>query len=154
MTPAVKKGATWVSICVGCVAGFEGLRTAAYRDASPAEIWTVCYGETKGVTKDSRYTPEQCREMLGARVLEFGAEVERCVRVPMTEARKAAMVSFAYNIGSEKFCASTLVKRLNAGDTVGACNELVRWVKAGGVTLPGLVKRREAERKLCMEGLT
>ena len=150
---APRKAAAWATICVACLSGFEGLRQVAYRDASPAEIWTVCYGETKGITKDSRYTPEQCKEMLGERIEEFGRGVDGCVKVELTPERKAALVSFAYNAGVGAFCKSTLVRKLNAGDTAGACNELSKWVKAGGITLPGLVKRREQERQLCMKGI-
>lgn len=146
-----KAGAKWVAICVGCVAGFEGLRQVAYLD--PVGIPTVCFGETEGVRLGDQYSAEDCRRMLGERVLEFGAAVDRCVTVPLPPSRKAALTSFAYNAGADAFCRSTLVRKLNAGDTVGACNELSRWVKAGGITLPGLVKRREQERKLCMEGV-
>ena len=149
-----KRAAAWVAVCVGCVAGFEGLRTVAYRDASPAEIWTVCYGETKGITKDSRYTPEQCKEMLGARIEEFGRGVDACVKAELPPERKAAFTSTAYNIGIGAFCKSSIVRKINAGDVRGACDELLRWVKAGGITLPGLVKRREQERQLCLKGLT
>jgi lysozyme len=61
-------------------------------------------------------------------------------------------VSFAYNVGGGNYCGSTLVRKLNAGDTAGACNELTRWTRAKGIVLPGLVKRREAERQLCLQG--
>lgn len=149
---APRKAATWLTICVGCVAGFEGLRQAAYID--PVGIPTVCFGETRDVKLGDKYTAEECREMLGDRVQEFGAAVDRCVTVPLAPARKAAYVSFAYNVGTEAFCGSTLVRKANAGDAVGSCNELPRWTKAKGITLPGLVKRREQERQLCMEGIT
>jgi lysozyme len=144
-----KKAVGWVSICIGCVAGAEGLRTVAYKD--PVGIPTACFGETLNVKMGDTFTPEQCREMLGARVLEFGAAVERCVRTPMSPSRKAGLTSFAYNVGTDAFCGSTLVKKLNAGDPA-ACDELRRWTKAKGIPLPGLVKRREQERDLCLQG--
>ena len=146
-----KKAATWLAICVGCVASFEGLRTVAYMD--PVGIPTVCFGETDGVRLGDKYTVEECRAMLGGRVAEFGAAVDRCVKVELPPARKAALVSFAYNVGVSAFCGSTLVRKLNSGDVYGACNELPRWDKAGGIRWPGLVKRREQERQLCLEGL-
>lgn len=145
-----KKATAWVSICIGCVAGAEGLRTVAYKD--PVGIPTACFGETQGVRMGQTYTLEQCREMLGKRVEEFGAAVDRCVLVPLPPARKAGLTSFAYNVGPEAFCRSTLVVKLNAGDVPGACDELRRWTKAKGITLPGLVKRREQERELCLAG--
>ena len=145
-----KKTAAWLSICIGCVAGAEGLRTVAYKD--PVGIPTVCFGETLGVKMGDAFTPEQCRQMLGSRVEEFGRGVDACVKVDLPPARKAALVSFAYNVGTDAFCKSTLVRKLNAGETVAACNELMRWTMAKGIKLPGLVKRREQERELCLTG--
>ena len=146
-----RKAATWLAICVGCVASFEGLRTVAYMD--PVGIPTVCFGETDGVRLGDKYTVEECRAMLGGRVAEFGAAVDRCVTAELPPARKAALVSFAYNVGVGAFCDSTLVKKLNSGDTVGACDQLLRWTKARGIEWPGLVKRRQQERQLCLEGI-
>lgn len=146
-----KKATTWLAICVGCVASFEGLRTVAYRD--PVGIPTVCFGETEGVRLGDVYDAEECRALLGDRVAAFGRAVDRCVTVPLPPARKAALVSFSYNVGVGAFCASTLVKKLNSGDTVGACDQLLRWTKAKGIEWPGLVKRRQQERQLCMEGV-
>lgn len=142
-----RKHVAWVSICVACVGGAEGLRRVAYSD--PVGIPTVCFGETKDVRLGDVHTAQECQAMLGARVLEFGAAVDRCVRAPMTARRKAGLTSFAYNVGTDAFCDSTLVRKLNAGDPA-ACDELLRWTKAKGVTLPGLVKRREQERALCL----
>lgn len=145
-----KKKAAWFSICVACVAAEEGVRTVAYKD--PVGIPTACFGETQGVKMGQTYTLDQCKEMLGARVEEFGRGVDRCVTVPLPPARKAALVSFSYNVGTDAFCRSTLVKKMNAGETVAACNELLRWTTARGIKLPGLVKRREQERDLCLQG--
>jgi lysozyme len=52
-------------------------------------------------------------------------------------------------VGTEAFCKSTLARKLNAGDPA-ACDELLRWTTAKGIQLPGLVKRREQERALCL----
>lgn len=142
-----RKHAAWLSICIGCVAGAEGLRTVAYKD--PVGIPTICFGETRGVELGQSATPAECKAMLGERVLEFGAAVDRCVHTPMSPRRKAGLTSFAYNVGTDAFCKSTLVMRLNIGDP-NACDEMLRWTKAKGITLPGLVKRREQERALCL----
>ena len=147
LLPKSRKAAAWVAICIGCVAGAEGLRTAAYRD--PVGIPTVCFGETRNIKLGDKFTIEQCKDMLGARVEEFGRGVDSCVQAPMTPERKAALVSFSYNVGTAAFCSSTLVKRLNASDP-HACDELLRWTKAKGIELPGLVKRRQEERALCL----
>lgn len=152
MTPQNKKRAAWITIAVGIVGGFEGLRTVAYLD--PVGIPTACFGETQGVRMGDKFTVEECRQMLGERVLEFGNAVDRCITYPMPDKRKAAFTSLAYNIGSEAFCKSSIVRKYNKGDVVGACEAMLLYVKAGGITLPGLVRRREQERTLCMEGLT
>lgn len=144
-----RKTAGWAALAVACVGGFEGLRTVAYRD--PVGIPTVCFGETRGVHMGDRHTADECRAMLGDRLQEFAAGVDRCIRVPMSDSRRAAVVSFAYNVGTGALCKSTFARRLNAGDP-HACDELLRWTTAKGITLPGLVRRRQAERKLCLEG--
>jgi len=148
---AAKKAVTWASICVACVGTFEGLRTYAYRD--PVGIPTACFGETKNIRMGDRFTVDECEGMLNVRVQEFGEAVDRCVLHVLPPERKAAYVSFAYNVGVNAFCGSTLVRKENAHDTRGACDELRRWTKAAGITLPGLVKRRESERELCLTGL-
>lgn len=147
MTPKTKKRATWAAIAMSCVATFEGLRTYAYRD--PVGIPTICFGETKGVEMGDRATPEQCREMLGNRLEEFNAGISKCVMVPISDSRRAALVSFSYNVGIGAACRSSLVRRINTGDP-DACDELLRWTRAGGIELPGLKRRREEERRLCL----
>jgi len=149
--PQPKKSKTplWVAICVACTASAEGVRTYAYRD--PVGIPTICFGETKGVRMGDTLTVEQCKGMLVERVEEFGRAVDRCVFVPLPPARKAALTSFTYNVGVGAFCGSTLVRKLNEGDTVGACDQLLRWNKAKGIPLPGLTTRREKERELCLQ---
>jgi len=141
--------ATWLAIATACVGAFEGLRTLAYRD--PVGIPTVCFGETRGVVMGDRHTIEECKDMLGVSLIEFNAGVDSCIRAPLSDTRRAAVVSFAYNVGVGALCNSTFARRLNAGDP-DACDELLKWTKAGGVTWPGLVRRRQDERKLCREG--
>lgn len=143
-----RKHVAWLSICVGCVASAEGLRTVVYLD--PVGIPTYCFGETKGARVGDTYTPEQCKEQLGARVAEFGRGVDRCIDHPLPATRKAAYTSAAYNIGIEAFCKSSMARKENAGDVPGACDALRLYVYAKGVKLPGLVKRREQERELCL----
>lgn len=98
------------------------------------------------------FTIDQCNRMLEGRLDEFDAGVRRCVKVPMSASREAALVSFSYNVGLGAFCKSRLVSRLNAGDP-NACDELLNWTRAGGIVFKGLVRRREAERDLCLDGV-
>jgi lysozyme len=143
-----KKHVAWLSICVGCVAGAEGLRTVAYKD--PVGIWTGCFGETANVQQGDRWTVEECKTKLGTRVEEFGRGVDRCVHVPLSPSRKAGYTSLAYNIGAEAFCKSSVARKANDGDLQGSCDAILLYVYAKGIKLPGLVKRREQERALCL----
>lgn len=138
------------------VAPWEGLFTRPYRDI--VGVVTVCYGETEGVTMaDPPRTPQQCRDMLAAKLPRYYAEISACwgpeVEARLTDNQRIAFTSGAYNFGSGAFCRSTMVRRLKAGDMRGACDALMLYTRAGGKVVRGLVNRREAERKLCLQGL-
>lgn len=144
-----KKKAAIVAICVACIAPAEGLRRYVYYDQ--VGIPTYCFGETKDAHVGDTFTTEQCKALLADRVeKDFIPGVENCIKRPMPDKRKAGFVSMAYNVGVETFCKSSVARKYNAGDTQGACDAMLLYVKAGGVTLPGLVKRRKQERELCL----
>lgn len=151
MSNILRSRAAWVAIALVCVSGFEGLRQTAYLD--PVGIPTICFGETAGVKMGQRRTLDECKAMLADSLEIANKAIERCTRVPLPAERQAALVSFAYNVGGGAYCSSTLVRKLNAGDTRGACNELSRWTRARGIELPGLVRRRAEERAMCLKGL-
>lgn len=132
----------------GLVGGFEGIRHVAYLD--PVGVPTACFGRTQGVQLGQSYSQEECEEYLMEEVIYFQREVRKAVKVPMEPRHMTAFTSFAYNVGMTNFKSSTLLRKLNAGDYEGACNELPRWVYAKGVKLPGLVNRREVERRICL----
>lgn len=148
--PEHRQKAAWLTVCIALCSGAEGIRQTAYQDVSPARNWTICFGETRNVVKGEKKTVEECKTMLEGRLLEFASGVERCTTVTLPPARKAAMVDFAYNVGTGNYC-KYIAPRLNAGRTQEACDHLLHFSTAGGVTFPGLVRRREEERKLCME---
>lgn len=145
-----KKRVAWVVIATSCVAGFEGVRQVAYRD--PVGIPTICFGETQGVKLGDRATMDECRAMLADSLTIANDNVDRCLKVPVNDNQRAALVSFTYNVGGAAFCRSNVVRKINAGEIDAGCNSLTQWVYAKGVKLPGLVKRREAERDLCLKG--
>jgi lysozyme len=127
---------------------FEGLRTVPYRD--PVGILTDCYGRTGTEVVAGRVlTVAQCKQFLRQDLKEAYADVDRCINQPLQPNQAAAFTSLAFNIGGPKFCASSLVKKANAGNVIGACAELSRWVFADGKPLPGLVARRAKERSMC-----
>lgn len=140
-----------LSAAVAFVGGWEGLRTSAYQDV--VGVWTVCYGETKGVTPEDRYSRAECDAMLAREILAYEAALDRCLRAEVPLGMKIALVSWTYNVGARAACASTLVRKANAGDLVGACHELSRWNRAGGRVWRGLTNRRISERQMCLAGL-
>lgn len=144
-------GGAAVVLAVPLVQKYEGTVLRSYRD--PVNVLTSCTGHTGPELRDGQtFTREQCEEML-YKDLAKHADALSCVRAPLTDGQRAAFLSFAFNVGDDAFCRSTLVRKANAGDIDGACAELSRWTFAGGKQLPGLVKRRAAERQLCERGL-
>ncbi len=132
----------------------EGIRQWAYFD--PPGILTVCYGSTSNVVKGKKYSLEECKSRLDADMLNAINIVERCVP-GLPALVLAAFADAVYNMGGTIACSSTASKYLKAGNLVAACNQLPRWVyaKVAGINikLPGLIKRRAAERELCLKDL-
>lgn len=132
---------------------FEGLSLKAYK--CPAGVWTVGYGTT-GVPEarpGSVITKERAEALLQEDVSKFSKQVfALCRDVIVSQHQFDALVSFAYNVGIGAFKTSTLLKKLLQKDYVGVGNEFLRWTKAKGKVLPGLVKRRRAEALLFLGG--
>jgi lysozyme len=133
---------------------FEGLRLRAYR--CPAGVATIGYGTTVyptgyKVQMGEQITAEQAEEYLRSDLRAFERDVERMVRVPLNTNQFAALVSFAYNLGAEALRKSTLLRLLNAHNYAGAAEQFARWTYAAGKQLPGLVRRRAAERALFIQ---
>ena len=144
-------GGAAVALAVPLVQKYEGTVLRSYHD--PVGIVTACTGHTGPELKMGQaYTRQQCEEMI-YKDLAKHADALACVSQPLTDGQRAAFVSFAFNVGEGAFCGSTLVRKANAGDIDGACAELSRWTYAGGKQLPGLIKRRAAERQLCEAGV-
>jgi lysozyme len=149
-------GAGASAIAVALIAGFEGYSGRAYDDG--VGVQTVGFGSTshpdgQPVRKGDTVTPERAVVMLAHDADRIAKELAACIGdVPLHKHEWDAYVSWAYNVGSTAACKSTLVKKLkqNPPDYTGACRELLKWTRAGGRELPGLVKRRHAEYRLCM----
>ena len=140
-----------LSTAITFIGDWEGLRTEAYRDV--VGIWTVCYGETKGVQPGDSYSKAECDAMLAREIVAYEAQLDRCLKHPVPIGMKIALVSWTYNVGAGAACKSTLVRKANAGDLKGACNELPRWNRGGGRVIRGLSNRRGAERAMCHQAL-
>ena len=133
------------------VKSFEGRRLQAYQDS--VGVWTIGYGHTSmagppEVTPGLRITEAQSEEILKQDLRKFEQGIRDRVSVSLNSNQFSALVSFAFNVGLGAFQNSTMRRLLNGGDYTGAANEFPRWVKAGGRTLQGLVRRRNAERAL------
>lgn len=128
--------------------GLEGREYVAYKDV--VGVLTVCDGHTgKDIIPGKRYTDKECDALTRADLTRIAKQVDPAIKVPTTETQRAAIYSFAYNVGANATINSTLMKKLNAKDYVGACDELRRWNYAGGKQWKGLINRREVEREVC-----
>jgi lysozyme len=131
------------------IALHEGYRGEAYIPVK-GDVPTIGFGTTDGVKPGDRIEPVQALVRKLADVQRFEGALKECVRVPLHQYEYDAFMSLAYNIGPGAFCGSTLVRRLNAGDYTGACNEILRWDRFRGEPLRGLTLRRQAENRQCL----
>jgi len=125
---------------------FEGCRLMPY--ICPAGVWTCGWGSTGfDVFPGQPWTQEYADRRMEQDALKFAkGTILACPG--LSGQALCAIADFAYNCGLGNLKASTLRKRINAGDYEAARYELGRWVKGGGKTLPGLVIRRAAEAAL------
>lgn len=126
---------------------FESCRLKAYMP-TPDDVPTIGWGHTKGVKMGDTCTQAQADAWLAEDVAQFEEAVNQAVTVPLTQNEFDALVSFAYNVGSGALRSSTLLKLLNDSDYDGAALQLLRWDKQAGKPLPGLTRRRKAEKAL------
>lgn len=134
---------------------WEGYSGKAYRDAVGVE--TICYGQTAadGADFSKVYTKDQCLKMLTVDLPKYDAPLQKCIKPEvynaLPQSRHIALISLAYNIGSQSVCKSSVVRFLNAGEVQDACDAFLLYDHAGGKVLVGLTRRREAERQLCLK---
>lgn len=136
---------------ISIIKQFEGLRLTAYQDS--VGVWTIGYGWThpvdgKPIRPGMTIKEETAERLLRTGLVGYESDVSKLVKVKLTQGQFDALVSFAYNLGARALSTSTLLQKLNAGDYAGSADEFPRWNKAGGKVLPGLTRRREAERAL------
>ena len=127
---------------------FEGLRLTSY--VCPAGVLTIGYGHTSAAGKPTveprmTITKEEATSILRADLGRFERGVESLVKVDLAQNQFDALVSFAYNCGLGALKKSTLLKRVNAKRFDDVPAEFMKWTRAGGRQLAGLVRRRRAE---------
>jgi len=146
------------------VAYWEGFFDRPYND--PVGHCTIGYGHLihrgnctaadsqqvwiDGQKKIGVLTKEEGKRLLKKDLTYFalGVKEKTVIWNKLKTHERDALVSFAYNVGLGAYSQSTLLKKLNAGDKPGAANEFLRWVYADGIKLPGLERRRKAEREM------
>lgn len=135
---------------IALVKSSEGCSLTAYPDpATGAEPFTVGYGCTgPDITEGTTWTQEQCEEELVARLEALQVKIQELLSVPVSSNQISALVDFAYNLGIGALESSFLLKCINVSNFDAAAEQFGKWVHASGKVMPGLVKRREAERVL------
>jgi lysozyme len=131
---------------------FEGLKLQAY--LCPAKVWTIGYGNTRyedgRPVKEGDVITKERAEQLFLRILDvFEKGVKSRVKKELNSNQFSALVSFSYNIGLGNFGASTLLKMVNVNPSDPKIREqFMRWNKANGGIMAGLIRRRKAEADL------
>jgi lysozyme len=162
-----RKGTTWVTIAAACIGGYEGCKNYAYRD--PVGIPTICFGATSDVNMGDYKSTADCKALLISDIYKHKAALDApdCIgsevmdRLPAKV--EAAVVSIVFNTGPGKkgvkdgIChlkhtgeRSTMAKFLIAGKLTEACHEFPKWANP---PLPGIIKRRNDEMRICLEGV-
>ena len=127
---------------------FEGCKLSSYR--CPANVCTIGYGHTSAagsptVVDNMKITQKQADDILRKDLVKYETGVHDLVTQPLSQNQFDVLVDFAYNAGLGNLKSSTLLKKVNAGQFDAVPAELMKWTKGGGKTLPGLVRRRQAE---------
>jgi lysozyme len=136
---------------------FEGLRLVAYQCS--AGRWTIGWGSTSGVVPGMTITEADAEDRLHADVRSANRSVNLQVSAPISQPQFDALVSFTFNLGSGSLLSSTLLRKVNSGDFMGAVNEFPRWCNvrdpSTGQLRPeaGLIRRRAAEAALFASGI-
>jgi lysozyme len=147
-----------IAIATPFVVGWEGFDPVAKQQAiDPPGVITVCNGITNydlpGLKRGMKFTKDECAALLRNAMPKYAGPIDKCVKVPVSDYTRAALYSAAYNLGPYAVCRGSIVRKINAGDIRGGCNALLLYTRANGKFLQGLLNRRRAEQKLCLEGL-
>lgn len=134
------------------IKSFEGCRLTAYKAVPTEKMYTIGYGHY-GVEAGTVITQAQADMYLKIDLEKFDNYVNKYVTVPITQGMHDALVSFTYNCGAGNLKKSTLLKKLNQGDYIGAAEEFCKWNKANGQVLKGLARRRQAEKERFLEDM-
>lgn len=126
---------------------FEGCRLSAYQDQRGK--WTIGYGHTGlDVRRGMVITLEQAESLLLKDMATAVSCVNRNVATQISQSQFDALVDFTFNLGCQTLMVSTLIRKVNARDFSGAAEQFLRWDHVAGAVIPGLTRRRQAEKTL------
>lgn len=145
------------TIALNLIKEFEGFESQAYVDTDGTPV--IGYGLSKiagkSVQLGDRISTKQAEQALNSQMAIIQEELKKAIKVNLSDHQLSAVASLAFNVGVDSLKESTLIRKINAQDYAGAANEFLRWDKANVrgnlVQLPGLSRRRQAERKLFLE---
>jgi lysozyme len=135
---------------------FEGVKHRPYRDC--IGLWTVGIGHLIGDGKqlpdsyNRTFTESEVDELLRKDLVRFERSIGMLIKVPLRQCEYDSLCSFVFNLGCGTLQRSTLRQKLNRGDKEGASKEILKYNKAGGKIVKGLVKRRNDEYQLFLRG--
>lgn len=138
--------------CIQLIKDSEGFKSAPYR--CPAGVPTIGYGSTfysdgrRVEMDDMPITEPEAALLLLHEMQKVSDQILSASKFPLDRGQLDALVSFAYNLGFGNLTASTLWRKLQAGNLAGAAEQFDRWIHGGGKILPGLITRRAKERAL------
>ncbi len=139
------------------IANEEGCRLKAYQCS--ADRWTAGMGHTEDMTESTVLTEQQVAEYFVKDVATAEKVVKKHITQTPSQAEYDMMVSFVFNLGAGNFQTSTLLRKFNQGDNLGACKQYPRWVYVNGKNCrikendcPGIPKRRDKEMNICLNG--
>ncbi|MDB5607774.1 MAG: hypothetical protein JWP25_4674 [Bradyrhizobium sp.] len=129
------------------IEAFEGKFLHTYDDGTG--VLTIGYGHTSAagapkVYRGQTITDAECDAILASDLAAVERNVERCIKVPMTQPQFDALVSFDFNTGS--LAKSSIDDKINAGNAAAAMSTLLQYDHAAGRQMDGLTRRRQAER--------
>lgn len=129
------------------ICDFEGFSAIPYDDT--AGFSSIGYGhKIRPEESFTSITEDQAKDIMRNDLTVPQSTINNCVTIHLTQNQFDALTSFTYNLGSGTLLRSTLLEKLNAGNTQGAADEFLKWTHAGGIISNGLVRRRTAERDL------
>lgn len=156
--PAAVGVAAILAVATPFVAHWEGGRqrdgsAIGYADRLAHGLPTACEGATgPGIVVGRHYTREECDNLLREGLTVRLRRIQSCLPADLNAKQYGASLSLAYNIGTQAFCRSTVSARFRVRQYAAACDAFLTWNRSAGVVRQGLVNRRQAERRLCLEG--